>query len=294
MVSGSITALITPFGNDGSIDEESWLGLLDWHREAGTHAIVVGGTTGESVNLSEGEFERLLSLALDRIGDSMRVLAGTGSSSTRDTLNRTRLAARIGAHAALVVTPAYNRPTQHGLELHYREVADHSDIPIVLYNVPSRTACDLLPETVARLAEHQSIVAIKEAIGDAERVDALLETGLSVLSGDDPTCCRSMLAGAAGVISVASNLAPERLVALCDLATRGEACAAKAADQQMAALYRFLSVQPNPIPVKWMLHRMGRIGPGLRLPLTPLDSAFRAEADQLIQRLELDAVRDVA
>jgi 4-hydroxy-tetrahydrodipicolinate synthase len=221
MISGSITALITPFEEDGSIDEPRWLGLLDWHRQAGTQGIVVGGTTGESVNLGEGEFERLLTLAVEHSGDSMRVLAGTGSPSTRETLNRTRLAARIGAHAALVVTPAYNRPTQQGLELHYRQVADHGGLPIVLYNVPSRTACDLLPETVARLADHDAIVAIKEAVGDAERVQALLDTGMVVLSGDDPTCCRSMLAGAAGVISVAANVAPRHLVDLCDAAARG-------------------------------------------------------------------------
>jgi len=294
MISGSITALITPFRDDDSIDEARWRELLDWHRQAGTHGVVVGGTTGESVNLSEGEFERLLALALEHVGKSMRVLAGTGGPSTRETVDRTRLAARIGAHAALVVTPAYNRPTQHGLELHYRTVADSADLPIVLYNVPSRTACDLLPETVGRLATHDSIVAIKEAVGDADRVLALLDTGLSVLSGDDPTCCRSMLAGAVGVISVASNIVPGRLVRLCDLATRGENDAAESLDQTLAPLYRFLGAQSNPIPVKWMLHRMGRIGPGLRLPLSPLDSAFRTQADQLIESLELDSVRDVA
>jgi len=294
MVSGSITALITPFKNDGSIDEVHWLELLDWHVQAGTQGIVVGGTTGESVNLNEGEFERLLTLALGRVGDSMIVLAGTGGPSTRETLQRTCLAETIGAHAALVVTPAYNRPTQHGLELHYRTVADHSDIPIVLYNVPSRTACDLLPETVARLAKHESIVAIKEAVGNSDRIRALLETGLTVLSGDDPSCFQSMVAGAAGVISVASNVVPDRFVQLCDLVSRGEEDAARSADLALSSLYGFLSAESNPIPVKWLLYRMGRIGPELRLPLSPLDSTLRPEADRLIESLELDAVRDVA
>lgn len=294
MVSGSITALVTPFKSDGSIDEACWLDLLDWHREAGTQGVVVGGTTGESVNLTQGEFETLLTLALERVGDSMHVLAGTGSPSTRETLARTDLAARIGAHAALVVTPAYNRPTQRGLELHYRTVADKTDIPIVLYNVPSRTACDLLPETVGRLAAHESIVAIKEAVGDAERINALLETGLTVLSGDDPTCCRSLLAGASGVISVAANVAPRRLVELCDLAARGKRDAAMTLDKNLEALFDFLGSESNPIPVKWMLYRMGRISPELRMPLTPLEPTLQAEADRLVKVLQLDAVRDVA
>jgi len=294
MLSGSITALITPFLDCGSIDEDAWLGLLDWHREAGTAGVVVGGTTGESVNLSQDEFERLLQLALERVGDSMQVLAGTGSPSTSEAMSRTERAACAGAHAALVVTPAYNRPTQAGLELHYRRIADSSAIPVVLYNVPSRTACDLLPETVARLAVHDNIVAIKEAVGDVERLKALLDTGLAVLSGDDPSCCQAMLGGAVGVISVAANVDPGRMAELCREARQGEAKKARSIDQELLPLYGFLSAESNPIPVKWMLHRLGRIGSTLRLPLTPLDPGYREEADRLIDSLQLDAARDVA
>jgi len=294
MFSGSIAALITPFQDDGSIDRPSWFELLDWHQRSGTNGVVVGGTTGESVNLGSGEFEWLLSTAVDRLGGRISVLAGTGSPSTAETIERTRLAGRLGADAALVVTPAYNRPTQRGLEAHYRAVADASNIPVVLYNVPARTACDLLPETVARLAGHDSIVAIKEAVGDAERVAALLDTGLTVLSGDDPTCCARMLEGASGVISVAANVVPEPFARLCERASAGAGDEAAAIDRTLQPLFEFLGVEPNPIPVKWLLHRMGRIGPALRLPLLALDSEFHGRADELIARLQLDVVRDVA
>jgi 4-hydroxy-tetrahydrodipicolinate synthase len=294
MFSGSIVALITPFQNDGSIDRSSWLELLDWHRRSGTNGVVVGGTTGESVNLGSDEFEWLLSATVERLGGKLSVLAGTGSPSTAETIERTRLAGRLGADAALVVTPAYNRPTQRGLEAHYRAVADASSIPVVLYNVPARTACDLLPETVARLARHESIVAIKEAVGDAERVAALLDTGLTVLSGDDPTCCARMLEGADGVISVAANVVPDRFARMCAGVRAGAGDEAIAIDAGLQSLYGFLGVEPNPVPVKWLLHRMGRIGPTLRLPLLVLDPKFHARADELIARLQLDVVRDVA
>jgi len=294
MFSGSITALITPFHDDGSIDETSWLNLLDWHLAAGTDGVVVAGTTGESVTLSEVEFRRLLSLAIERVQSGMKILAGTGSSSTAESIIRTRLAADLGADAALVVTPAYNRPTQRGLESHYLAVADSTDIPIVLYNVPARTACDLKPETVANLSRHSSIVAIKEAVADPSRVQAVLDTGLPMLSGDDASACESVLAGAAGVISVAANIVPQSFSRLCGLAKRGQADAARAIDQELAELYAFLGVESNPIPAKWLLHRMGRINASLRLPLTALDQAYRAEADELISRLRLDVARDVA
>ncbi|MEN1727343.1 MAG: 4-hydroxy-tetrahydrodipicolinate synthase [Pseudomonadota bacterium] len=294
MFSGSIAALITPFQEDGSIDETAWLNLLDWHRQSGTRGVVVAGTTGESVTLSEGEFSRLLALALERVGDLMTVLAGTGFPSTAQTVERTGLAAELGAHAALVVTPAYNRPTQAGLEAHYRQVADSASIPVVLYNVPGRTACDLLPETVARLADHANIIAIKEAVADPARIQALLATDLIVLSGDDASCCQSQLEGAAGVISVAANVVPERFAQMCALTGNGSREAALAVDQELAELNAFLGIESNPIPAKWLLYRMGRIGAALRLPLTPLDAAYRAQADELIASLQLDVVRDVA
>ncbi|AKS41293.1 4-hydroxy-tetrahydrodipicolinate synthase [Wenzhouxiangella marina] len=294
MFSGSIVALVTPFKTDGSLDESAWIGLLDWHLASGTDGVVVVGTTGESATVSNEEFERLLALAVERVGGRMAILAGTGSSSTQQTIERTARAAALGADAALVVTPAYNRPTQRGLEAHYRAVADAASIPVVLYNVPARTACDLLPETVARLADHERIVAIKEAVGDADRVAALVETGLTVLSGDDPTCCERMLAGAKGVISVAANVVPARFARLCHLALDGDADGARTIDRALAELYSFLGVEPNPVPVKWLLHRMGRLEDALRLPLVSLDARHRAAADALIRAQQLDVVSDVA
>ena len=178
MFSGSIVALVTPMGVDGSIDEPAWHRLIDWHLASGTDGVVVGGTTGESATLLESEFSRLLELTVNRVGGRMNVLAGTGTSSTAETIRRSQLAGTLGADAALVVTPAYNRPTQRGLEAHFNAVADASPLPVVLYNVPTRTACDLLPETTIRLIEHANIVAIKEAVGDSSRVGALLDAGV--------------------------------------------------------------------------------------------------------------------
>ncbi len=294
MFSGSIVALVTPFNAAGELDEAAWLRLLDWHLEAGSSGVVVAGTTGESVNLSESEFTRLLASAVERLGGRIAVLAGTGSSSTAETIRRTGLAAKLGADAALVVTPAYNRPTQRGLEAHYRAVADSATLPVVLYNVPARTACDLHPDTVARLAEHANIVAIKEAVGDQDRLRALLDSGIVMLSGDDPTCCERLLEGASGVISVAANVVPGHFARLCRLAVSGQAREARSIDQALSDLYRFLSVEPNPVPVKWLLHRMGRIGPGLRLPLVALDPALRDQAEALLDSLQLDAADVVA
>jgi 4-hydroxy-tetrahydrodipicolinate synthase len=294
MFSGSIAALVTPMTDAGQVDRDAWVRLLDWHGEAGTRAVVVAGTTGESATLTAEEFSWLLSSAVERLSGRLGILAGTGLPCTARSVERTRLAASLGADAALVVTPSYNRPSQRGLEAHFLALADASPIPVVLYNVPSRTAVDLLPETSLRLAEHDNIVAIKEAVGDADRTATLIGGGMCVLSGDDPTCCERMLEGASGVISVAANVIPAQFARLCQLALSGDAMGARAQNARFEALYRFLSVESNPVPVKWLLTRMGRIGAGIRLPLVALDRRFQAQGEAVLSELALDVAADVA
>lgn len=285
---GSITALATPFTAPGELDLDAWQRLLAQQLSAGTQAVVVAGSTGEAAALYEGELSALLRSAVEFVAGRIPVLAGTGHSNTAKTIEQTRRAAALGADAALVVTPPYVRPTQAGLVAHYQAIADDGALPIVLYNVPGRTGCDLLPETVAKLAGHARIVGIKEARSEPERMTALLplrSTDFSVLSGDDPTACRAMLAGADGVISVASNVLPGAFRRLSDLARDGERTQAEDLDARLQAAYDFLGVEPNPIPVKALLERFG-IGHGLRLPLLPLsdvhtDTATRIAADIL-------------
>jgi len=273
-LSGSITALATPFTADGALDLDAWRRLLDLQLAGGTQGVVVAGSTGEAAALYDVEYDALLRTAVEHIAGRIPVLAGTGQSNTAKTIEQTRRAAALGADAALVVTPPYVRPTQAGLVAHYRAVADDGALPVVLYNVPGRTGCDMLPDTVAELASHARIVALKEARSDAERMEALLPLrsgGFTVLSGDDPTACRAMLAGADGIISVASNVLPRAFRRLCDLARKGERGPAQALDARLRNANDFLGVEPNPIPVKALLKHMG-IGQGLRLPLLPLSS----------------------
>jgi 4-hydroxy-tetrahydrodipicolinate synthase len=297
-LSGSITALATPFTASGEIDTDAWRRLVALQLEAGTQALVVAGSTGEAAALFDAEYDLLLRSAVEQVAGRVPVLAGTGLSSTAKTIERTRRAAALGADAALTVTPPYVRPTQAGLVAHYRALADDDALPVVLYNVPARTGCDLLPGTVAELAGHARIVGIKEASSQPERMQALLAfkaEGFAVLSGDDPTACRAMLAGADGIVSVAANVLPAAFRRLCDLARRGKADAAQALDARMHEAYDFLGVEPNPIPVKALLARQG-IGHGLRLPLSPLSPAHQARAAHLatlIAELEL-ACRDQA
>ena len=282
-LSGSITALATPFAGDGAVDTDAFARLIDAQLAAGTSAVVVAGSTGEAAALEDSEYRALLAFAVHRIGGRIPVLAGTGASSTNRTLALTRLAADLGADAALVVTPPYVRPTQSGLLAHYRAVADAGGLPVVLYNVPPRTGCDLLPETAGELAAHPNIVGIKEARAEPERMDALLQhrsPGFAVLSGDDPTAARAMLAGADGVVSVASNVVPGAFRRLCQLARSGDEAGALALDRRLGELYRFLGVEPNPIPVKALLE-LNAIGRGLRLPLQPLSSTHAAEASRI-------------
>jgi 4-hydroxy-tetrahydrodipicolinate synthase len=275
---GSLCAIVTPFDASGAVDLPAFAALVDWHRESGTEGLIVAGSTGESGALDDHEFEALLDVALARAG-SMPVIAGCGAPATHKAIRLARRARTAGVSGLLAVTPYYSRPTQDGLVAHYESLAEAVGLPVILYNVPTRTGCDLFPETVARLAGNPHIVGIKEARPEPERMQALLalrSDGFAVLSGDDPTACRAMQAGADGTISVAANIAPGAFRALCDAARRQTPDAA-ARDLALAPLYRFLAVEPNPIPAKWLLARAGRIGPGIRGPLLPLsDSAIPA------------------
>ncbi|QIL20398.1 4-hydroxy-tetrahydrodipicolinate synthase [Thermomonas sp. HDW16] len=283
---GSITALATPFTASGEIDLSAWQRLLQEQLDAGIRGVVVAGSTGEAAALYDAEYDALLRTAVEQVGGRIPVLAGTGQSNTAKTIEANRRAAALGADVALVVTPPYVRPTQSGLLAHYRAVADDGGLPVVLYNVPGRTGCDLAAETSGELSLHPNIVGIKEARADAERMETLLplrRDGFVVLSGDDPTAARAMLAGADGVISVASNVVPNAFRRLCELAMGGDAEATQEFDARLDALYHFLGSEPNPIPVKALLALNG-IGHGLRLPLQPLSSAHAAE----VQRLHAD------
>jgi 4-hydroxy-tetrahydrodipicolinate synthase len=286
---GSICALATPFRAD-ALDLEAFATLIDYQLDAGTQALVVAGSTGEAHALDQTEFDRLLAFAVDRVAGRVPVLAGTGTANTRKTIHATRRAHSLGADAALVVTPYYVRPTQEGLLQHFSEVADQGGLPIMLYNVPSRTGCDLLPETVAKLATHARIVGIKEARGDTARVAALVKLKnpqFSILSGDDPTCAQAMLAGAEGVISVAANVAPAPLRELCNAVLGGDTAHAQALNTNLTALYDLLGAEPNPIPLKWCLHRLGIGTPDLRLPLLPLSPAYHEQGRRVLRDLHL-------
>ena len=290
-LSGSITALATPFGlRDGALDLEACGRLIDAQLAGGTRAIVMAGSTGEAAALDDAEFTTLLEFAAARIGKRIPVLAGTGLPATKKTIAQTRRARDAGVDFALVVAPSYVRPTQDGMYRHYSEVAEHGGLPVVLYNVPTRTACDLLPETVARLAGHGNIVGIKEARAEPERMQALLalqSASFRVLSGDDPTAMRAMLAGAAGVISVVSNVAPAEFAALHERCAAHDADGARAIDARLHALYEFLGVEPNPIPVKWCLSELGFGTPAMRLPLVPLSAAHHAKGREILRALGL-------
>ena len=280
-LSGSITALATPFDTTGALDRAAWKRLVESQIAAGTQGLVVAGSTGEAATLEDDEYDWLVTTAVAIAAGRVPVLAGTGLSATSRTIDATRRLAGLGADAALVVVPPYVRPTQAGLVAHYRAVADASSLPVVLYNVPGRTGTDMQPATVAALATHPRIVGIKEAHDGVERMQALLalqHEAFAVLSGDDATAARAMLAGADGVISVVSNLVPGAFRQLCDLARGGQADAARALDTRLQPLHRFSGIEPNPIPVKAVLARQG-FGHGLRLPLTTLAEAYSAQAD---------------
>lgn len=276
MFSGSLVAIVTPMLEDGTLDLEAWDRLLDFHLQSGTSGVIVGGSTGESVTLTEADQDALLAHARRQIAGRMKLIAGVGGSSTALVIERVRSLAGAGLDALLVVTPAYNRPTQEGLYQHFAAIAAAAAAPVLLYNVPGRTAIDLLPATVARLAELPRVAGIKEAVGEAARVSELLGTvpaGFDVLSGDDATACAAVLAGARGVISVTANVVPAAMAAMIGAALRGERELATQIDGSLATLHRELSLESNPIPVKWALSEMKMIRAGIRMPLTWLSAA---------------------
>ena len=279
MFEGSIPALVTPMGEDGSIDFGAWEKLLDFHLAAGTDGVVVGGTTGESPVLDRAEIEELVRRAKAQVGGRIPVIAGSGTNSTAGSVALSRAAEAAGADALLVVTPYYNKPTQEGLFQHFSAVADAVDIPLILYNVPGRTACDMLADTVARLSQHPRIVGVKEATGDIARGVAILRQsrpGFLLLSGDDPTAAELIRIGARGVISVTANVAAKAMHELCAAGLAGRHGEAMAINERLIPLHKALFVESNPIPVKWAVHRLGLIGPGIRLPLTPLSAPLHA------------------
>ncbi|HEY6941387.1 4-hydroxy-tetrahydrodipicolinate synthase [Dokdonella sp.] len=290
-LSGSICALATPFrAGDGALDLDAYGRLVDRQLAGGTRAIVVAGSTGEAASLDDDEYSRLVAFAVDRVARRVPVLAGSGLPSTRKTITLTQRAVDAGVDYVLVVAPAYVRPTQEGMFRHFSEVADHARVPVVLYNVPGRTACDLRPETVARLAVHGNIAGIKEAVGDPQRVRELLglrSSSFSVLSGDDPTCAYAQLAGADGVVSVAANVVPALFAAMCDACARRDEAVAGELDRRLQPLYDVLALEPNPIPLKWCLSRLGLGSSVLRLPLTELSPSLRGRADRVLADLGL-------
>jgi 4-hydroxy-tetrahydrodipicolinate synthase len=279
MFSGSLVAIVTPLRSDGSLDFEAWARLLDWHVQNGTQGIVVGGTTGESATLADAELRELALRACAQLARRIPVIVGAGSSSTAATVARVSWLSQLPIDGLLLVTPAYNRPSQQGLYLHFAAAAAAAAKPIVMYNVPARTAVDMKPATVARLAAIGGIVGLKEAVPEAARVRELVTVtpgGFVLLSGDDATCREAIGAGARGVISVTANVAPRAMSEMVAAALAGERARALQLDAPLSGLHRELFVEANPIPVKWLLGEQGLIGPALRLPLTPLAAEFHA------------------
>ena len=287
MFHGSMVALVTPMHPDGAIDEESLQRLVDFHVENHTDAIVVAGTTGESATLDEDEHCHLIRRSVTLAAGRIPIIAGTGANSTREAIDLTRCAMDAGVDACLLVTPYYNKPTQEGLYRHFRTVAETVPVPQILYNVPGRTACDMLPETVERLARVSNIVGIKEATGDMNRAREILERcgeRLDLYSGDDATAMELILLGGKGNVSVTANVAPAAMHDLCSVALAGDRDRAASINRLLESLHKALFVESNPIPVKWALHEMGMIPAGIRLPMTPLAEQFHDTVRQALKQ----------
>jgi len=290
MLTGSLVALVTPMGDDGCVDYGALERLVDWHVEQGTAGLVIAGTTGESATLDKGEHIDVIRAAAECANGRLPVIAGTGSNSTRQTIVLSLAAGKAPIDGYLVVTPYYNKPTQEGLFRHFWSIADAVDKPVMLYNVPGRTAVDMLPEIVCRLAEHPRIFGIKEATGDLSRLAAIRDgcgPEFRLYSGDDATCRQFMLDGGHGVVSVTSNVAPRLMADMCAAALSGDVAGAAEIDANLADLHRDLFIESNPIPVKWALERMDLIPGGLRLPLTRLAEEHRAAVEAALTRAKL-------
>ncbi|QER38233.1 4-hydroxy-tetrahydrodipicolinate synthase [Acinetobacter suaedae] len=277
-IQGSIVALVTPMFEDGRVDWKSLEKLVEWHIQQGTHSIVAVGTTGEASTLSMEEHTQVIKEVIRVANKRIPIIAGTGANSTHEAIELTKAAKDLGADAALLVTPYYNKPTQEGLYQHYKAIAEAVDIPQILYNVPGRTGVDMQNETVIRLADVKNIVGIKDATGDVPRGKALIDGlngKIAVYSGDDETAWELILLGAKGNISVTANVAPKQMSEVCEAALAGNKEKAQNLNQQIANLHNILFCESNPIPVKWALHEMGYIGTGVRLPLTTLAEQYR-------------------
>jgi 4-hydroxy-tetrahydrodipicolinate synthase len=287
MIQGSIVALVTPMYENGAIDKESLKKLVEFHIGQGTDALVAVGTSGESATLNEDEHCDIIKCVVDYVRGRIPVIAGTGANSTTEATALTLKAKQVGADACLLVTPYYNKPTQEGLFLHYKAIAEAVDIPQILYNVPGRTACDMLPETVGRLSHINNIVGVKEATGDLSRVKLIRDlTGdnFAIYTGDDATSCEFCLLGGNGTITVTGNVAPRLVHEMILAAMAGDKETALAIDTKLSALHQKLFIQSNPIPVKWAVAEMGLMGKGIRLPLTWLtEDCFEAVRDAMRQ-----------
>tara|TARA_B100001250_G_scaffold297966_1_gene259456 strand:+ start:4289 stop:5179 length:891 start_codon:yes stop_codon:yes gene_type:complete len=289
-IQGSIVAIVTPMHSDGRVDLPSFEKLVDWHINEGTDAIVVVGTTGESATLSIEEHCNLVARGVEYANERIPVIAGTGSNSTEEAMYFTKSAKKCGANACLLVTPYYNRPSQEGLYRHFKALAEGVEIPQILYNVPSRTGCDMSLETVDRLADIDNIIAIKDATGDLSRGRELVKCcgdRLSIVSGEDAMNLALMEEGARGAISVTANVAPALMSRACSLAIAGDIKSAQVIDKKLEALHRLLFLESNPIPVKWALTRMGLIQAGIRLPLLELDEQYHIQVMEALEKADI-------
>ena len=289
---GSLVALVTPMEESGEVDYESLEKLIDWHINHGTNGIVSVGTTGESATLDVDEHLEVIKHTVEHVNSRVPVIAGTGANSTSEAIELTQESKQNGADFALIVTPYYNKPTQKGLISHYTKLANEVDIPQILYNVPSRTACDILPETVEILSTHNNIVGIKEAVDSKERIDDLIaissnNQNFQLFSGDDPSFIKMIQKGGDGVISVAANVVPNKISEICKLVEEKKYDEATFIDNTLSNLYDLLFIESNPIPVKWMLFKMNLIKNSIRLPLEELDEIYQEDIINEMLKLEL-------
>ncbi|MDX1513923.1 MAG: 4-hydroxy-tetrahydrodipicolinate synthase [Gammaproteobacteria bacterium] len=289
MFQGSMVAMVTPMHADGAIDDEALSRLVDFHVENGTDAIIAVGTTGESATLDHTEHSEVIARVVELAAGRIPVIGGTGANSTTEAVNLTKAAKDAGVDACLLVTPYYNKPTQEGLYLHFKTIAEAVDVPQILYNVPGRTACDMLPDTVERLSKIGNIIGIKEATGDLERFKELVSRcgpDFAVYSGEDWLAMKAILAGGRGVISVTANVAPAQMHDMCMRALDGDADGAKRIDDSLQPLHKALFFESNPIPVKWAVSEMGLMGKGIRLPLTVLSETHREGVREAMRSAE--------
>ncbi|MNS54134.1 4-hydroxy-tetrahydrodipicolinate synthase [compost metagenome] len=275
-ITGSIVAIVTPMHEDGSLDFPALRALVDWHVAEGTDGIVIVGTTGESPTVTVEEHCELIRVAVEQAGKRIPIIAGTGGNSTKEAIELTAFARKVGADASLQVVPYYNKPTQEGMYRHFRTIAEAVDLPVLLYNVPGRTVADMNNETILRLAQVPGIVGVKEATGNIDRAAQLIKDapeGFAIYSGDDPTAVALILLGGHGNISVTANVAPRKMHEMCVAALKGDVVTARRLHMELIGLNKAMFIEANPIPVKWALQQMGRMEGGIRLPLTPLSEA---------------------